>query len=120
MLIQKDRNSTSAKPSAKAINDVGSSLTETNGRRREISTGAFERDGAAAEKVYAAYLARKHTPNFRAGDPAQVMIADVLAFYASHQADQGKRNDNIALALMMLGKRTVNMTIDEITPVWGA
>ncbi len=93
---------------------------DTNGRRREISTGAFERDGAAAEKVYAAYLARKHTPNFRAGDPAQVMIADVLAFYASHQADQGKRNDNIALALMMLGKRTVNMTIDEITPVWCA
>jgi integrase len=46
------------------------------------------------------------------------MIADVLSFYAADQAGQGKRNDNTALSLTMLGQRTVNMPVSEITPVW--
>lgn len=93
---------------------------DATGRRREIGTGAFERDRATAEKVYADHLAQKHVPKFGRGHPAEIMIADVLSFYAQHQADQGKRNDNTAHSLMMLGARTVGMTVDEITPMWCA
>jgi integrase len=95
-------------------------ILDPSARPREISTGAFGDDRATAEKKFAEYLAKKHKPNFGKGDPAKVMIADVLSFYAQHQADKGKRNDNIALALMMLGKRTIGMAVDEITPVWCA
>lgn len=54
-VIQKDRNSTSAKPSAKAINDVGSSLTETQ-------TAAAAKSAQAHLNAMAQRL-RKSTPH---------------------------------------------------------
>src|SRR6476469_59358 len=87
-----------------------------DGRRREISTGAFERDRATAEKAFAAYLAEKHVPQFGGGHPAQVLISDALAYYGEHKAAKAVRRDMLARALVVLGEFFVGKTVNEITP----
>jgi hypothetical protein len=48
----------------------------------QISTGCRKDEREQAEKALADYLARKHQPSFLGGDPASVLIADVLNYYA--------------------------------------
>lgn len=85
---------------------------------REIGTGAFEPDQAKAHAAFAAYLGKQHKPAFRQGDPAQVLIADVLSFYSEHHAPSRRRPDLIAGAAGKLdqffGASTV-ATVDAVT-----
>lgn len=52
----------------------------------ERSTGCRADDRAGAEKALQEYLARKHSPQWRKGDPSQVVIADVLNYYLTEHA----------------------------------
>ena len=87
-----------------------------NGRRIEISTGAFEGEVAKAETAFAAHLAGKHVPQFGRGRPDQVLVSDALAFYAEHKATKAMRQDSLALSLAKLGEFLAAKTVDDITP----
>jgi integrase len=52
----------------------------------EIGTGCGRDDRRGAEEALGAYIGRKHRPDWRNGHPAEVMVADVLAFYGSEKA----------------------------------
>ncbi|MDW9525432.1 tyrosine-type recombinase/integrase [Sinorhizobium meliloti] len=54
----------------------------------ERSTGCSEHDRAKAEVALQAYLAEKHRPDWRRGDPSEVAVADVLAFYGQQRAGE--------------------------------
>jgi integrase len=51
-----------------------------------ISTGASLADRRRAEKALADYIGKKHTRNFGDGDPAQVLVADVISLYLEEWA----------------------------------
>jgi integrase len=87
-----------------------------DGRRRYVSTGASESDRATAERFFAAYLAEKHVPKFGDGRPHQVLIADVLAYYAEHKAKKAMRQDCLKLSILMLGEFFVGKMVNDITP----
>ncbi len=65
---------------------------------KEISTGAGEGDGRAAEAALEEYLAAKRKPNFGRGHPAWVLIDDVLAEYGDRHAPTTRRADLIGIA----------------------
>lgn len=52
----------------------------------EVSTGCGELDRTGAEKALADYLADKHKPEWRTGEPHEVAVADVLAYYGAEKA----------------------------------
>ncbi|WP_261334984.1 site-specific integrase [Rhizobium leguminosarum] len=52
----------------------------------EVSTGCGEDDSAAADRFLESYLAEKHKPQWRSGGPDEVVVADVLLFYATEKA----------------------------------
>jgi integrase len=54
----------------------------------EISTGCGASDRGRAEKALAAYLARKHKPDWQNSHPAEVMVANVLAYYGTNRAPE--------------------------------
>ncbi|WP_018235615.1 site-specific integrase [Ensifer sp. BR816] len=54
----------------------------------ERSTGCGEDDRGGAEKALERYLAEKHRPDWRQGDPAEVKVADVIAFYCEQRAPE--------------------------------
>jgi integrase len=87
-----------------------------DGRRREIGTGASAGDRAAAEKALAAYLAEKHVPDFGSGHPSEVLITDVLAYYAEHHAPKVVRRDSLARSLTVLGDFFATKTANDMTP----
>jgi integrase len=75
-------------------------IIDPHGSPRETSTGAFGDDRATAEKALAAYLAKKHVPQFGGGDPHEVLIADVLSLYGAQTT--AIRQDTIGDAITML------------------
>ncbi len=52
----------------------------------ERSTGCGEDDRRGAEEALQRYLAEKHRPDWRHGEPAEVAVADVLGFYGQQRA----------------------------------
>jgi integrase len=68
----------------------------------EVSTGCLEADLVGAEKALADYIARKYKPDWTNKDPASVLIADVLNFYASQVAPKLANPDQAAGHLMNL------------------
>jgi integrase len=52
----------------------------------ERSTGCGEHDREQAERALQVFLAEKHRPDWRRGEPAEVAVADVLAFYGEQRA----------------------------------
>jgi integrase len=56
--------------------------------KNEISTGCGAGDRRGAEKALAAYLARKHKPDWQNSHPAEVAVADVLAYYGANRAPE--------------------------------
>lgn len=92
-------------------------ILDPHAQPREISTGAFKSDRATAEKRFAEYLAQKHKPYFGAGDPSEVLIADVLAFYAEHMAERKRGGDNLPSSLVHLGEYFLGWHVSQITPL---
>ncbi len=52
----------------------------------EVSTGCGASDRGGAEKALSAYLAKKHKPDWQNSHPAEVAVADVLAYYGANRA----------------------------------
>ncbi|ACL59002.1 site-specific integrase [Methylobacterium nodulans] len=65
----------------------------------DFSTGCRHGEREAAERALQEYLARKHKPDFGQGDPARILIADVLSLYADERAAETKRPDVVWSAL---------------------
>jgi integrase len=96
---------------------------DASGRRIERATSASATDRTAAqaqrpiaEKAFAEYLGRKHVPEFGTGDPNQVEIADVIAFYGEHKASTAVRSDTLAAAIVNLGEFWGDDFVAAITP----
>jgi integrase len=53
---------------------------------KELSTGCGTDGRADAEKALSRYIAEKHRPDWQNSHPAEVAVADVLAFYGTHRA----------------------------------
>jgi integrase len=66
---------------------------------REISTGAGESDISAAEEALANYIGEKHRPDFGAGHPSRVLLADALSEYGEKHAPTTCRPDLIGSAI---------------------
>jgi len=62
----------------------------------EIGTAAGEDDLGAAEKALADHIARKRRRSFGRGDPAAVLIADILSEYGERHAPTTRRPTLIA------------------------
>ena len=56
---------------------------------KEIGTGCGERDLRGAEEALAAYIGKRHKPDFGDHTPASVLIPDVIALYAKDKASDG-------------------------------
>lgn len=65
----------------------------------EVSTGRSFSERGAAEGALQEYLAKKHKPDFGTGDPARVLITDILTLYADERAADTKRPDVVTGAL---------------------
>jgi integrase len=54
----------------------------------EVSTGCGASDRERAEKALSAYIARKHKPDWQNTHPAEIAVADVLAYYGTNRAQK--------------------------------
>ena len=54
--------------------------------QNEISTGCGAGDRERAERALADYIRRKHMPNWQNTHPAEIAVADVLAYYGANRA----------------------------------
>jgi integrase len=52
----------------------------------EVSTGCGAGDRQRAERALAEYIGRKHKPDWQNSHPAEVAVADVLAYYGANRA----------------------------------
>jgi integrase len=93
------------------------------GCRIERATGASSPDRAEAQRLqpkaeqeFADYLGKKHKPEFGNGDPAKVLITDVLAYYGSEHAPTTVRADTLADAIENLGEFWQEEMVSAITP----
>lgn len=73
----------------------------------EHSTGAGKDDLAGAQAALAHYLRSESRPAFGQGDPAQVLIADILSEYGDKHSRNTRRPEVIGLA------------IDKLVDFWG-
>lgn len=65
----------------------------------DVGTGCSYGKRAAAERALQDYLSKKHRPDFGRGDPAGVLVIDVLTLYADERAEETKRPDVVWSAL---------------------
>jgi integrase len=95
---------------------------DANGRRQEIGTGAFDGQLELAQKAFDSFKAKSRAPAaFGDGKPNQVLITDVLSYYASRKigsdnSDAVVRADTATAALKNLGEFFAPYTVAELTP----
>ncbi|MBV9978032.1 MAG: site-specific integrase [Hyphomicrobiales bacterium] len=70
----------------------------------------------AAEKALASYLAEKHIPQFGSGDPASVLITDVLRLYAEGRGPLMQHPEIAGYQLPKLMAFFAGKTVSAITP----
>ncbi len=68
----------------------------------QIGTGCGRGSRGEAEKALADYISRKHRPDFRDGNPAHVLIDDVLTLYSSDRAPHVASPESIGFHMMPL------------------
>jgi hypothetical protein len=54
----------------------------------EVSTGCGADGRGGAEKALAAYITKKHKPDWQNSHPAEIAVADVRAYYGTNHAPQ--------------------------------
>ncbi|MER2263551.1 tyrosine-type recombinase/integrase [Methylobacterium oxalidis] len=89
-------------------------IRDTGGYERSTGFGFGER--REAEGALQEYLAEKHKPDFGKGDPARVLITDVLTLYADERAEQTERPDVVWGALPHLIEFFDGKTVAHATP----
>ena len=81
----------------------------------EIGTAAGEDDLGEAEKALADYIARKRRPSFGRGDPAAVLVADVLSEYGEKHAPTTRRPTLIGGAISKLVDFFADQPVSKVT-----
>lgn len=81
--------------------------------KRSTGRGATER--GEAERDLARYIAEKHTPQVRNGDPTQILTADVLALYARDVAPAHARPKETASRIRRLISWWANPSLAQQT-----
>lgn len=74
---------------------------------KEVGTGCGERDLRGAEEALAAYIGKRHKPDFGDGTPASVLVADVIGLYAKGKASDGPT------------RATAGYHFANLLPFWG-
>ena len=82
--------------------------------KNEISTGCGAGDRRGAEKALAAYLARKHKPDWQNSHPAEVAVADVLAYYGTNRAPKLAHPELVGYHLVPLLKHFGELTCWDV------
>ncbi|MGY4476320.1 integrase [Bradyrhizobium sp. USDA 3364] len=82
--------------------------------RDEISTGCSPNDRGSAEKALANYITAKHKPDWQNSHPAEVAVADVLAYYGSNKAPSLGHPELVGYHMVPLLKHFGTMTCWEI------
>jgi integrase len=80
----------------------------------EVSTGRSADDRGGAEKALAEYIAKKHKPDWYNSHPAEVMVADVLAYYGANRAPELAHPELVGYHLMPLLKHFGESTCWQI------
>jgi integrase len=80
----------------------------------EVSTGCGAGGRGEAEKALAAYIARKHRPDWQNSHPSEVPIADVLAYYGTNRAPELAHPELVGYHLTPLLKQFGHLTCWEI------
>src|SRR6516225_2667456 len=83
---------------------------------REIRTGAGEGERTKAERALAEYILKHHEPSFGDGNPAQVLIGDVLSTYVDRHGPHIKRPDGLAVEIERLAEFFGALAVSAITP----
>ena len=84
--------------------------------RLKRSTGCAHGERERADQALAQYIATRHKPNWRDGDPAHVSIADVLLLYWRERAPHTERPIMAQQAVRDLGLFWRTRKVAEITP----
>jgi integrase len=80
---------------------------------REVGTGCSARDYQGAEKALERFLAEKYTPP-ATGTSRDLLIAEVLTYYAKERMPRTERPDAIRVSLMPLSEFWAGKTVSEI------
>jgi hypothetical protein len=80
----------------------------------EVGTGCGRDGRAGAEKALADYIAKKHKPDWLTGHPAEVAVADVLAFYGAEKAPTLVHPELVGYHLTPLLKHFGNSTCWQV------
>ncbi|MGR9311366.1 tyrosine-type recombinase/integrase [Rhizobium leguminosarum] len=70
----------------------------------EISTGCAAEDVAGADRALERYLAERHKPDFRKGDPETVAVADALIYYVQEHAETTAHPELIGYHMLPLNE----------------
>ena len=82
---------------------------------RQIGTGCVGGRRGEAEKALAEYIRQKHRPDFRDGDPAHVLVDDVLRLYVTEHAPHVASPESIGYHMIPLGLFFAGRTVSWIS-----
>jgi integrase len=82
--------------------------------KEEVGTGCGRDGRAGAEKALADYIGKKHRPDWLSGHPAEVALADVLAFYGAEKAPTLVHPELVGYHLTPLLKHFGNFTCWQV------
>ena len=80
----------------------------------EISTGCSADDRGRAEKALAGYIGKKHKPDWQNSHPAEIAVADVLAYYGTSRAPELAHPELVGYHLVPLLKHFGESTCWQI------
>jgi integrase len=83
--------------------------------RGSVITDSGPECRAEAEKALAAYLGKKHQPNFRDGTPHKVLVTDILKLYADEVAPLMARPELAGFEIERLLGFFANKVVAEVT-----
>jgi hypothetical protein len=81
-----------------------------NGRSRKHATGTADRE--TAEDIFAEWLARRRKPN-GPSDPAKILVAAVLTYYATNRGPKVVGKETLANAVAHLATGFDGKTVEE-------
>ena len=81
---------------------------------KELSTGCGADDRGRAEKALAEYIGKKHKPDWQNSHPAEVAVADVLAYYGANRAPELAHPELVGYHLVPLLKHFGESTCWQI------
>jgi integrase len=80
----------------------------------EVSTGCGADDRGGAEKALADYIAKKHKPDWQNTHPAEIAVADVLAYYGANRAPKLTHPELVGYHMVPLLKHFGELTCWDV------